>query len=277
MSKADLISMLDTVSVQDLKSLVVAREKLDKLLVKRSQIEKQLSSIDQEITSIQKSIGTPTQKKASAKTSPAVRRKRKSADGRRKKGLPSIESLIVEILRERKGPVSVNDIADTLLTEKGYKTRSANFKNQLRVLLYRNQKGLFNKVDAGQFELSESGKAAGVEKTAEKKAPAAQKKVGTKKKTQAKRKVATKKRAQAKKKASAKKKAPSKKKAAPKKNVAQKKKAAAMKVAVKKAPSKPKTAKKAAAMNKAVKTSAPSKETEGKAEPKEVSASEFLS
>jgi repressor of nif and glnA expression len=102
---------------------------------------------------------------------------------------PSIQTLIVEILQEKKKPLSVNEIADSLLKEKKYKTKSANFKNQLRVLLYRNQKAMFKKVGTGQFGLAGPGKAPAAGKVAVKKKPVVKKKVVAKKKAAPKKKA----------------------------------------------------------------------------------------
>jgi hypothetical protein len=148
--------MLDTVSVSDLQSLLAAKEKLDKLQVKKSSLEKDLASIDKQIASVQKTLGKPVSVKRRGRK-PSVSKK-KAARAKRKPAQPSIQTLIVEILQDKKKPLSVNDISDSLLNEKKYKTKSSNFKNQLRVLLYRNQKGLFKKVGAGQFGLA-GGKA----------------------------------------------------------------------------------------------------------------------
>ena len=41
-----------------------------------------------------------------------------------------------------------------LLNEKGYKTTSPSFGTQIRVLLYRNRKGLYQRVGTGRFTLA---------------------------------------------------------------------------------------------------------------------------
>jgi len=200
MAKSNLIKMLESTSLQQLQSLLTAKEKLDKLQSKKSSLEKDLASVDKEIASLQGSMGKPVPaKRRGRKPSKVVRAKRKPRKGK-KAAQPSIQSLIVDILQEKKKPLSVNEISDALLKEKGYKTKSSNFKNQLRVLLYRNQKGLFKKTGAGLFGLAGSGKApASVKKVVVKKKPVTKKKSGmkkkvvSKKKTGMKKKVATKK------------------------------------------------------------------------------------
>jgi len=190
LAKSNLIKILKTVSVSDLQSLITAKEKLEKLQSKKSELEKGLSSVEKEIASLQGSLDKPAPlkrrgrkpgRKPSASRKKAVRAKRKPAARGKKSAQPSIQSLIVEILREKGKPQSVNEISDSLLTGKKYKTKSANFKNQLRVLLYRNQKGLFKKVGSGQFGLA-GGKAPTVKKVAVKKKAVARKKTSVKKK-----------------------------------------------------------------------------------------------
>jgi len=63
---------------------------------------------------------------------------------------------VVEVLGEKKKPMKVTDLCDTVLKEKKYKTRAKNFKSQLRILLYKNDKKLYKKVGPGLFTLSAS-------------------------------------------------------------------------------------------------------------------------
>jgi len=241
MAKSNLITLLDSVSVDQLKSLLTAKEKLDKLESKKSALEKDLASLDKQISSLQLSLGKPVPgkkrgRKPGRKPSKTVRAKRKPRKGK-KAVQPSIQSLIVEILQEKKKNLSVNEIADSLLKEKKYKTKSKNFKNGLRVLLYRNQDGMFKKVGAGQFGLAGGKASASSFKV---------KKVAVKKKVVAKKKVV-------KKKVAVKKKAV--KKAVVKKKVVKKKKSTPKKKVVKKAVPKPKAVKKLPAKKKIVQPS----------------------
>jgi hypothetical protein len=160
MSKSDLLKLLESTPLEDLKSLVVKKEKLEILLKERSDIKNDLASVSREIASIQGVPQASGQEKRSnlnrafaqvkGKPAPAARK-----NARRKKlDQPSMQSLILDILAEKNKPLSVNEIGDILLAEKKYRTRSSNFKNQLRVLLYRNKKGLFRKTGAGEFGLN---------------------------------------------------------------------------------------------------------------------------
>jgi len=158
--------------------LELSVEKLEKLLPVKKAIEEknklkarlisQVEALDHEIDKLVSQVSAVfTSKEAAAPKAakPARRKARKKAGGRKKarakkkvaakKGArsskkkatqqPSISALVQEVLAEAKGPVSVKEIGETLLNEKGYKTKSKNFSNQLRVLLYQNKKGTFKK------------------------------------------------------------------------------------------------------------------------------------
>jgi repressor of nif and glnA expression len=57
----------------------------------------------------------------------------------------SVSSLIVEILKEKKNPLGLNEICDSLLKQKGYQTKAKNFKSQVRILLFKKEMGAFSK------------------------------------------------------------------------------------------------------------------------------------
>jgi len=167
MVRSDLVSLLESTSVQGLKSLIAAKEKLDELTRRKASLEKDLAAVCSQIQSLQQSLGRLPAGAAPAGTAAkgpggkgAPARARPRAAGRQT-SQPSIQSLIVDLLTEKGGPLTVNQISQALLTEKMYRTTSANFKNQLRVLLYRNQKGLFHKVAEGTFALAATPRPAG--------------------------------------------------------------------------------------------------------------------
>ena len=77
--------------------------------------------------------------------------------------------MIVELLKEKKKPMKINEICEAVLKEKKYKTQAKNFKANVRILLYKNEKGLFKKVKTGLFGLAAAKKKATGKKTAAKK------------------------------------------------------------------------------------------------------------
>ena len=152
MKKKDLATLLESVSVEDLKTLVTKKEKLTPLERKRKELEKQLAIVNQEIQSIEHSLGKigargPGRPRGTTK-------KKRIRKARKRTRQHSLSSLIVEILKEKKKPLGVNELCDALLTEKGYKSRAKNFKSQVRILLYKNDKGLFKKTGPGKFALA---------------------------------------------------------------------------------------------------------------------------
>lgn len=170
MKNKELAKVLESVSVEELKALIPLKQKLDALEGKKKALQKDLVAIVKQIDTLQSSLGQGAAKKGPAPKKKAVRKKaRTKAKGKAKKkaakktvkkkarkktAQPSIAALIVEILKEKKRPVSVNEICDILIKEKKYKTQSKRFGNQIRVLLYRNEKGLFKKAGPGRFKLA---------------------------------------------------------------------------------------------------------------------------
>ena len=166
MAKKELLTLLRSASVKDLKELLALKKDLDELERKQQQLLKQFTSVSKDIGSIQTTFGKSKKKPAARAKKPtkkAARKpaKKKTAKKRTKKKRvvqPSLSSLIVEILKEKKRPLGVNDICDALLKEKKYKTRAKNFKANVRILLYKNEKGLFKKAGPGRFRLAAAKK-----------------------------------------------------------------------------------------------------------------------
>ena len=146
MKKEDLVALLKSVSVDELKRAIPAKEELEKLEKRRKSLEKELASVDKQIETLAvRKVARPP-----ARAKKKVARKAK----RRRIAQPSLSSLVAEILKEKKKPLRINDICDALLKEKKYKTRAKNFKAQIRVMMYRNEKGLFKKAGPGLFKLA---------------------------------------------------------------------------------------------------------------------------
>ena len=138
MAKKELLTLLQSASVKDLKELLALKKELVVLEKKEKALLKQFADVSKDIGSIQTAFGKPSRGK------PAARVRKKAAQ-------PSLSSLIAEILKEKKKPLGVNDICDALLKEKKYKTKAKNFKANVRILLYKNEKGLFKKSGPGRF------------------------------------------------------------------------------------------------------------------------------
>jgi len=150
MAKRELLTLLQSASVKDLKELLVLKKELDALEKKEKALLKQFASVSKDIGSIQTAFRKPSRRKPAApvkKTTGKGARK----SGKKKAAQPPLSSLIAEILKEKKKPLGVNDICDALLKEKKYKTKAKNFKANVRILLYKNERGLFKKAGPGKF------------------------------------------------------------------------------------------------------------------------------
>jgi hypothetical protein len=147
MAKKELLTLLQSASVKDLKELLALKKELDALEKKEKALLKQFSAVSKDIGSIQTAFGKAGTKK------PAGRVRKTTGKGakRKKAAQPSLTTLIAEILEEKKKPLGVNDICDALLKEKKYKTKAKKFKANVRILLYKNEKGLFKKAGPGRF------------------------------------------------------------------------------------------------------------------------------
>lgn len=146
MKKAELVALLKAVTVEELQRAIPVKEKFEKLEARRKSLQKELASVVKQI----ESLGLPGGAIGSALEADRAGRK----TSRRRISQPSLSSLIVDILKEKKKPLSINQICDALLKEKGYQTRARDFKAQIRVMMYRNDKGLFKKPRPGLFTLS---------------------------------------------------------------------------------------------------------------------------
>jgi len=151
MRKQDLVALLQSMSIDEIKKAIPVKERMEALERRKSTLEKELVSVVKQI----ESLVAPLRAKTEA---PAGKRKAVRKGKRRRGAQPSLASLIVEILQEKKRALRINDICHALLEEKKYRTRAKNFKAQIRVMMYRNEKGLFKKTGPGLFKLAADSK-----------------------------------------------------------------------------------------------------------------------
>ena len=141
MAKKELLALLQSASVKDLKELLVLKKELDALEKKEKALLKQFTSVSKDICSIQTAFGKPSRRKKPAARVKKTTRKGTRKSAKKKAVQPPLSSLIVEILKEKK-----------------YKTKAKNFKANVRILLYKNEKGLFKKAGPGRFRLAAAKK-----------------------------------------------------------------------------------------------------------------------
>jgi hypothetical protein len=148
MAKKELLTLLRSATVEDLKELLALKKDLDALEKKQNELLTQFASVSKDLGSIQASFGTRGRGKG----------KTRRAVGRKRVAQPSLNSLIEEILKDAKKPMGVNDICDALLKQKNYRTKAKSFKSNVRILLYKNERGAFKKKGPGRFVLAVSRK-----------------------------------------------------------------------------------------------------------------------
>jgi hypothetical protein len=149
--RQNVLDLLNGVSESDLKHLISNKARIKPLEKKKKALEKALSSVSEQIARLHGGVARPQGKPAVGK---GKRKELVRRSTRKRIAQPSLSSLVVDILREKKKALKVNDICDALLMEKKYKTQAKNFKANVRIVLYKNDKKLFKKVGPGKFGLS---------------------------------------------------------------------------------------------------------------------------
>ncbi len=139
MIKQELLELLQFATAKDLKELLALKKELVALEKKHEELVRQFVSVTEELGGLHTSLGTKSLARAAR---------------RRGRAQPPLSSLIAEILKEEKRPLGVNEICEALLQEKQYRTKSKNFKAHVRIVLYKNDKGLFEKARPGRFRLA---------------------------------------------------------------------------------------------------------------------------
>ena len=90
--------------------------------------------------------------KAGTKSAKAFTPKRVGAGTSPDRGRKTLPEWVAEIL-DGKEAQSVSQVAAALKKQKGFESRTLNLESQIRVLLYRDERGLFSKVGPGRFTL----------------------------------------------------------------------------------------------------------------------------
>ena len=142
-------TLVQKASIKDLEEIIEIKQTIHNLQQKRLSLEEHLRKIDRQIEATMEEIPDI---ELSAMTHSAV-----SDSGRTRRSrleTRNLTSLIVEVLTESAGPMKVADIADRLINRKGYTPGGQNFTASLRVLFYKNAKGLFRKEGPGLFGLA---------------------------------------------------------------------------------------------------------------------------
>ena len=155
MKRERLAALMGSVTVGELKGLIERKGKIDRLEKKRRALEKGLGDVNRQMAELEKALEKLAGRGRTARPAPGGR---KARGGRSKRvRQPSLASLVAEVLGEKKKPMRIADLCTAVLEGKQYKTRAKDFKSQLRILLYKNEKGLFKLTRPGTFTLAGSG------------------------------------------------------------------------------------------------------------------------
>lgn len=155
MKKRQLVSLMESMTVAELKDLVSVKAKLEELTRRKRELEKSLADVERRIQGLVGSKrGVAAKAGKAARGVPAARRRVGKA--RKRVSQPSLASVVLEVLKESKKPMKISDIATAVLEQKKYRTRAKNFKGQLRIILYKNEKKCFKKVGPGLFTAAAS-------------------------------------------------------------------------------------------------------------------------
>jgi hypothetical protein len=138
-------------TIADLKRLLVQKEQVEPLQEKRAKLEAELASVNAQLAKLGGSSarrgrkpgkmlgrkpGRPVAKKAGRPAGKkVVRRAAKKAKAAPKRPAPTIESIVVQVLRKNRKPMAFQDLLSTIKKGKLVKTKSKDFANVLRRVL----------------------------------------------------------------------------------------------------------------------------------------------
>jgi hypothetical protein len=131
--------------VEPLPRTVPARVKV--LRARRIRVAKQLESLDREIGNVETGLGI--RRKARRK----VRARKRRPNARRLNDI-TVKDAIVTLLRQRRRPMHYRDIAEVLLKEKRYRTRSRNFLSTVAITILRDRR--LKRMEPGVYALRAS-------------------------------------------------------------------------------------------------------------------------
>lgn len=143
MKRTGLAALMETVTARTLRELVTLKGKMEELETKRKAVERSLSDVDGQLTALEREAEKLLGGSGGVRGGPR-------GTGRRI-AQPPLAGIVAEVLREKGMPLKVTEICQAVLEEKHYRTQAKDFKSQVRILLYKNEKGLFTKTGRGLF------------------------------------------------------------------------------------------------------------------------------
>jgi hypothetical protein len=118
-----------------------------RLRIKRDKVVREIRSLDRAIDSVESQLGVGSSRRRRA-ASVAASRRRPNA---RRLNERTVKDAIFGLLARRKRPMHYKDIAETLLRERLYKTRSKNFPSTVAITMIRDKR--LKRVGEGMYTL----------------------------------------------------------------------------------------------------------------------------
>jgi hypothetical protein len=121
--------------------------RVKKLRVKREKVVREIKGLDRDIDFLERELGLGSSRRRRA-ASVATTTRRPNA---RRVNDVTVKDAIVKLLRQKKRPLHYRDIANTLLREGRYKTKSKNFVSTVAITIIRDKR--LKRVGSGIYAL----------------------------------------------------------------------------------------------------------------------------
>ncbi len=131
---------LSSLTVADLKALLAERE-IGELKVRQGELEADLRRVETELARLVKgaAVANPTAtkrvKRAAAKPGAKKARKMTAANSAPAAGAPTIENIVLDLLKAHGAPMTTPEIVATIKKQKLVKTKAADFPGVVRQML----------------------------------------------------------------------------------------------------------------------------------------------
>lgn len=138
-------NLLTSLTVADLKALLAEKE-IEDLKARQAELEVDLRRVEQELARLLKGVAAakPAAKKRANRAAARPGTKKGSRKATAKKasatGSPSIEAVVVDLLKANGAPMAVPEILAVIKKQKLVKTKAANFDGVLRQAMYKSSK-----------------------------------------------------------------------------------------------------------------------------------------
>ncbi len=136
---------LSSLTVADLRALLAEKE-IEDLRARQAELEVDLRRVAKELARLSKGAAAAkpatTKRAKRATTKPGAMKASKKAAAKKAPatGSPSIESVVIDLLKANGAPMAVSEILAMIKKQKLVKTKAANFDGVLRQAMYKSSK-----------------------------------------------------------------------------------------------------------------------------------------